>query len=83
MENAFGKDKIKEFHGKKGTILAVDTKGFHKGKTPVSSERLMFEMVFSNSLFGGSYLKFDLSKPSNSFLKKAYEYSPDTYQRYK
>lgn len=45
---------ILEFTGRRGMVIAEDTRGFHKGKQPLRGERLMFEMEFSNSLFGSS-----------------------------
>ena len=47
--------EIKELCGPAGTLMAVDTIGLHKGKTPVSSDRLALENEFSTSLFGMDY----------------------------
>jgi hypothetical protein len=44
---------IMEFMGMRGTIIAEDTRGLHKGKPVLRDDRLMFELEFSNSLFGG------------------------------
>ena len=41
-----------EFLGKRGTIIVEDTRGLHKGKPALRGDRLMFELEFSNSLFG-------------------------------
>ena len=38
--------------GKRGTIIAVDTRGLHKGKEVIKGERLLFQIEFANSLFG-------------------------------
>lgn len=38
--------------GKKGTIIAVDTRGIHKGMELINGERLLFQIEFTNSLFG-------------------------------
>lgn len=38
--------------GVKGTIAAVDTSGLHKGKLPVSKDRLIVQIEFTNSFFG-------------------------------
>lgn len=53
--NHFPKDHVKEFCGKKGTILAVDTRGLHKGKPLTEGKRLLFQIQFSNALFGAPY----------------------------
>jgi len=47
--------EIKELCGPAGTLMAVDTIGLHKGKTPVSGDRLALENEFSTSLFGMDY----------------------------
>lgn len=46
---------VTELTGPAGTIMAVDTIGLHKGKTPEASDRLALENEFSTSLFGISY----------------------------
>ena len=48
-------DNVTELHGPAGTIMAVDTIGLHKGKTPVTADRLALENEFSTSLFGMDY----------------------------
>jgi hypothetical protein len=51
----FGADRIVELYGKRGTILAVDTRGFHKGKMPVIGHRLMGQLSFSCPAFSGAH----------------------------
>lgn len=41
-----------EIAGARGTIIVEDTRGLHKGKPVLQGDRLMFELEFSNSLFG-------------------------------
>jgi len=43
---------IIEINGKAGSIIAVDTRGLHKGKELEQGERLIFQIEFANSLFG-------------------------------
>ncbi|MFN6083724.1 MAG: phytanoyl-CoA dioxygenase family protein, partial [Fluviicola sp.] len=62
----YPKTAFKEFNGKKGTILAVDTRGLHKGKALETGERLLFQIQFSNSLFGAEYAKMKIDNPSTS-----------------
>ena len=45
-------EKVVRLTGKKGTVLAVDTRGLHKGNELISGERLIFAIEFTNSLFG-------------------------------
>lgn len=47
--------QVTELCAPAGTILAVDTIGLHKGKTPVRGDRLALENEFSTSLFGMDY----------------------------
>ena len=44
-----------ELTGKVGTMLAVDTRGLHKGKPLESRDRLIFQVQFADSLFGQNY----------------------------
>ena len=44
-----------EFEAARGTILAEDTRGLHKGKHITRGDRLMLQLQFSNSLFGADY----------------------------
>lgn len=60
LKNIFPNDYFKEFIGKKGTILAIDTRGLHKGKPLVKNARLLFQIQFSNSLFGAPYEKMKI-----------------------
>lgn len=60
LKNIFPNDSFKEFTGKKGTILAVDTRGLHKGKPLVKGARLLFQIQFSNSLFGAPHEKIKI-----------------------
>ncbi len=46
---------IREFTGPVGTLLAVDTRGFHKGKPLTARDRLIFEIQFADSMFGQNY----------------------------
>lgn len=46
-----------EFKAPRGTVLAEDTRGLHKGKHVARGDRLMLQLQFSNSLFGADYPK--------------------------
>jgi hypothetical protein len=45
-------DKVVKLTGKKGAIMAVDTRGIHKGLELMKDERLIYQLQFTNSLFG-------------------------------
>ena len=49
-------DNVTEICGPAGTLMAVDTIGLHKGKTPISGDRLALENEFATSLFGTDYV---------------------------
>ena len=50
-------NRVLELCGTKGTIIAVDTRGLHKGLSLVRDERLLFQLEFANSMFGQNYEK--------------------------
>ncbi len=72
---------ITELHGLAGTIMAVDTIGLHKGKTPVTTDRLALENEFATSLFGMDYEipEFEPTK----LVRKRYAEMPWVLQRYR
>jgi hypothetical protein len=47
--------QIIEFAAPRGTVIAEDTRGLHKGRHVEHGDRLMLQLQFSNSLFGGNY----------------------------
>lgn len=48
----YAPDKIKSIVGPAGTAFLADTRGYHKGLTPVKGERLAFVIEYSSGLFG-------------------------------
>ncbi|WP_339378367.1 phytanoyl-CoA dioxygenase family protein [Calothrix sp. NIES-2100] len=83
IEQYYEQDKIIEITGSRGTIIAADTRGFHKGKALKSGHRLIFQVTMATCLFGAPYNSIELNiktvKPS--FLE-AYKNFPYTYQRW-
>lgn len=55
-------DRFVEFTGPRGTVIAEDTRGLHKGKHVTAGDRLMLQFQFSNSLYGGTYEKTRFSR---------------------
>jgi hypothetical protein len=51
----YDRSRFIEFTGKRGTIFAEDTRGLHKGRHVELGDRLVFQIQFSNSLFGATY----------------------------
>jgi hypothetical protein len=66
----YQKEQMLEICGKKGTILAVDTRGWHKGKALTEGERLLLQFEFANSMMGQVYDKIEVPENVDSnFLK--------------
>jgi Phytanoyl-CoA dioxygenase (PhyH) len=62
VEQHYPREKFVEFNAPRGTILAEDTRGLHKGKHVQSGGRLLLQIQFSSSMFGPSYVKNSLGK---------------------
>jgi hypothetical protein len=75
IEAIYGKQNLIEIVGKKGSIIAVDTRGFHKGKELLKGKRLLFQIQFSNSLFGQESKKTDWSLIDEKHKRQAENYS--------
>lgn len=54
VASAYAPDRLIEFTGPRGTIIAEDTRGLHKGRPVLRGHRLILEFEFSNSLFGAT-----------------------------
>jgi hypothetical protein len=48
----YSRDRYKEFLGRRGTIIAEDSRGLHKGRHPSGGDRLMLALEMSSSTFG-------------------------------
>ena len=75
IESIYGKENLIEITGKKGSIIAVDTRGFHKGKELLKGKRLLFQIQFSNSLFGQTSSPTNLSLINEEYQNQLNEYS--------
>jgi len=71
----FGQSPQLEFCVPKGTILAEDTRGLHKGKHVTKGDRLVLQIQFSNSTFGGAIEKRQII-PKIPEMKIAFEKFP-------
>ena len=81
--NIYSQKDIIEIVGPKGTIVAVDTRGLHKGKPLKDLYRLIFQVEFSNSTFGMNYDKLQLNKSDclNTFYQFKID-NPRFFKRY-
>ncbi|MFT5860015.1 MAG: hypothetical protein ACI865_002123 [Flavobacteriaceae bacterium] len=75
LSNFYEKNDILAFTGKKGTIFAVDTRGLHIGKPLVIDNRLLFQVHFSNSLFGAPCDSLSISNPADEEKSTIYRCS--------
>jgi ectoine hydroxylase-related dioxygenase (phytanoyl-CoA dioxygenase family) len=75
-------DKVVEFTAPRGTIIAEDTRGLHKGKHVLKGDRLMFQLQFSNSLFGGEYPKSTFSQVHDAQLRQMISAYPRLYSNF-
>jgi Phytanoyl-CoA dioxygenase (PhyH) len=71
---------VTELTGPAGTIMAVDTIGLHKGKTPIIADRLALENEFSTSLFGMDYERPEFTPTERT--KARFAQMPWVLQRY-
>lgn len=55
VASAFPQEEWRELCGPRGTIMAVDTIGLHKGKHPSVGERLLLQVEYATTLFGAPY----------------------------
>jgi hypothetical protein len=76
-----GKDFI-EFSAPRGTIIAEDTRGLHKGKHVEKDDRLVFQLQFCNSLFGGDCPKASMGNNLTEDLKIKTKQFPELYSVY-
>jgi hypothetical protein len=83
IEQSFGEENIVELTGKRGTVIAVDTRGFHKGKMLVEGHRLMAQLTFSFPVFAGSHGGVQsINNIKHHNLAAALENNPRVFSRY-
>jgi ectoine hydroxylase-related dioxygenase (phytanoyl-CoA dioxygenase family) len=54
----FPKEVFIEFVAPRGTILAEDTRGLHKGKHVQHGDRLMFQLEYTVNMFGAEFAQY-------------------------
>jgi hypothetical protein len=82
VKAAFGEQAITTIVAPRGTILVEDTRGLHKGNLVLKGDRLMFQIQYSNSLFGATYAKTALRGPIIPELEDRIRAFPDIYSAY-
>jgi hypothetical protein len=78
----FAKEDILEFCGARGSIIAEDTRGLHKGRHVEKGDRLMLQIQFSNSLFGANYPRECIGESLSPDLSEAVRRFPALYAAY-
>jgi ectoine hydroxylase-related dioxygenase (phytanoyl-CoA dioxygenase family) len=58
----YARDDEVQFLAPRGTVIVEDTRGLHKGLPVTNGDRLMLQLQFSDSLFGGTYPKINFGK---------------------
>jgi len=61
---------IVELVGPRGTVIAVDTSGLHKGKPPVRGDRWIVEVEYSSSLYGPGGLPMRVHRSTDDFAAR-------------
>lgn len=84
IAHVYGVENVVELCGKKGTVIAVDTLGFHKGKALTEGCRLVAQLEVSTPLFGKS-VSDPIAIPSrlDPSLTETIKNYPWAFQRYR
>jgi len=82
VEGQYARKDLIEFVAPRGTIIAEDTRGLHKGRHVVSGDRLVLQIQFSNTLFGGQYPSTRMGNVICNELEIAKHRYPDLYSAY-
>jgi hypothetical protein len=83
VKREFDERDIIEFVGPRGTIIAEDTRGLHKGKHVTRGDRLVLQLQFSNSLFGATYPKSTMGQELSENLRTTLARYPEMYAPYR
>jgi hypothetical protein len=82
VADVFDQKDMREFAAPRGTIIAEDTRGLHKGKHVTSGDRLILQIQFSNSLFGAASPKATIGRDVCTELRDRVAQYPGLYAAY-
>ena len=82
MQKHYPPEAFVEITGPRGTIVAVDTRGFHKGKPLSTGERLLLQLEYADSLFGGTYARTPLRPLAETGLPERLAQFPRLYSKF-
>ena len=76
VHSSFPTISLKEFTGKRGTLIVEDTRGLHKGKHCVTGDRLLFQLEFTISKYGAKVTppKLELENASQELGRALMKY---------
>jgi hypothetical protein len=84
IEQAFRRENVVEILGQRGTVMAVDTRGFHKGKMPTRGHRLMLQLSYSGAPFSGAHSRQQtLPRAIHPDLISAMRVRPKVFRKFK
>jgi tetratricopeptide (TPR) repeat protein len=83
MVNAYGRERVVDLIGPRGTVFIADTRGFHKGHLPRTGPRLVLQVYHVNSLFPDAPgKKVRPVRPVDPVLVEAVKRHPRTFAGY-
>jgi Phytanoyl-CoA dioxygenase (PhyH) len=82
ISDAFGKEKLIEICGSRGTVLAVDTRGFHKGQRPLAGYRLVAQLFYCCPQFNLHGPRQSLPPTIHPELAAAIKTTPKVFERF-
>jgi hypothetical protein len=71
---------ILEFTGVAGKLIIEDTRGLHKAKNLVHGNRLIFEITYCSSLYGGAFNNIEIPEDAETILIDQIKKMPKVYQ---
>jgi hypothetical protein len=77
----YAADDIVEICGPRGTIFAVDTTAFHKGKPVTAGHRLVVQWVYASSLFGAPHAMLPLNGAVEPEFLESLRSHPHLFER--
>jgi hypothetical protein len=78
----YGAERCLSITAPRGSIIVEDTRGLHKGNTVRGDARLILQLQFSNSLFGGFYPPAQVSRVQNEEFQSRLNELPSVYRQY-
>ena len=83
VKNHYSEDKLIEFRAPKGTIIIEDTRGLHKGKHVSGDPRLLFQLQFTQNLFGTTLPEGKINSVKDPHFKEQLNKNPNIYSAFK